>query len=62
VPDAPAPTSGVLDQIVTAFGNATSGWQAALASIATDLFWLLAAIEFFVMIIGLILQGERPNW
>jgi len=62
VPDAPPPTSGVLDQIVRAFGNATSGWQAALAKIATDLFWLLAAIEFFVMIIGLILQGERPNW
>jgi hypothetical protein len=62
VPDAPPPTSGVLDQIVQAFGNATSGWQAALATIATHLFWLLAAIEFFVMIIGLILQGERPNW
>lgn len=62
VPDMPPPTSGVLDQIVQAFGNATSGWQAALAKIATDLFWLLAAIEFFIMIIGLILQGERPNW
>jgi type IV secretion system protein TrbL len=62
VPDGAPPTSGVLDQIVTAFGNATGGWQAALATIATDLFWILAAIEFFVMLIGLILQGERPNW
>jgi type IV secretion system protein TrbL len=62
VPDGPPPTSGVLDQIITTFGNATSGWQAKLATIATDLFWLLAAIEFFVMIIGLVLQGERPNW
>jgi type IV secretion system protein TrbL len=60
--DAAAPNSGFLDQIVRDFGSATGGWQSALATIATRLFWILAAIELFVMLYGLALQGERPSW
>lgn len=58
VGDAAPPTSGILDQIVQEFGTLTASWQAKLATIASDLFWILAGIELAVLLISLMMSGN----
>ncbi len=62
VADAAPPKSGILDQIVRAFGTATGGWQSALYTIAFDLFAILAGLELLVSLIFLVIGGGRPDW
>jgi type IV secretion system protein TrbL len=62
VADAAPPRSGILDEIVRAFGTATSGWQSALYTSAFWLFSILAAFELFLSFIFLVIGGGHPDW
>jgi P-type conjugative transfer protein TrbL len=54
--------AGTLDNLTETFSNLVNGISTGLASDALNLFGILATIEFFVMIFGLYMAGERPVW
>src|SRR3954454_22188479 len=52
-----AAVGGSLDTIVDKFKEATSQWESAIKKAAISLFWILAAIEFAVTALFLVLAG-----
>lgn len=53
------PQGNVLDTITTQFQTATQSWQSGLYTVALDLFWLLAGIEFILAMI--LLAVQKPD-
>ncbi len=54
--------AGALDNFTQDFQNFMTNVGPKIYPIALDLFSILAAIELFVMLFGLLVMGERPLW
>jgi P-type conjugative transfer protein TrbL len=49
---------GIFQQILTDFGNATSGWLAILSTLGVRIFWLIAVIDFGLVCVGSVVRRD----